>query len=451
MSISIEFQIAGLVFTIILCIAFFRKVKWDSTPNRIYKALLLVTIAELALDIASVYTIDHRDSAPLINAIFSKFYIVLMNAFIYTIDLYALSCATNRKLSAAAKRAKWCVIVALSAAFITIIVLTALSTLYYSGYGRQIYSYGFPSNLTYMFSSFSVALVIFILLLNIKHIPIAKLFSILSFCVMEGTIAIVQMFNKELLLVGFGSAATVFIMYFTVENPDAQTISRLSQANKRARELIRFYSTTMGGRKGVDTAASTPTHFSDVCVMFLDIVDFAKFANRMGIERLSRYLAGIFEKIESASDSFKVEKIRSFGSSYTAISGIPAEGANAASEMVHFAAEILNILKRTNAQNGMNLQFRIGVASGPVIADIVGSQNFILNAWGLPVLLSELLERTCEPNTIHVSESVYVQLSELYKFTELPELEFEGMGKIRNWQIDENGRGGGGQKYSINS
>ena len=448
MSVSIEFQIAGLIFTLILCAAFFRKVKWDSTQNRIYKALLLVTVAVLVLDIASVISIDHRDTAPILNAVLSKVYIVVMNCFIYTIDLYALACATNRKLSPVAKKVKLGVIVTLTAALVTIAILTALSTLYYSGYGRQVYSYGFPSDLTYMFSSLSVAFVIFILLLNVRHIPLPKLFSILSFCVMEGTIAIVQMFNKELLLVGFGSAATVFIMYFTVENPDAQTINRLSQANKRARELIRFYSTTMGARKTVDPAASSPTHFSDVCVMVLDIVDFAKFANRMGIERLSRYLASLFEKIESASDSFRVEKIRSFGSSYTAVSGIPAEGASSAVEMIHFALEIQNILKRTNAQNGMNLQIRIGMASGSVIADIVGSQNFIFNVWGAPVVFAEMLQRTCAPNSIHVSESVYAQLAELYDFTEAPVSEYEGMGKVQTWQLDN--AGGGGQKYSVN-
>ena len=54
MPISIEFQIAGLIFTTILFVAFFKKVKWDSTQNRIYKAILIITLVELALDIASV-------------------------------------------------------------------------------------------------------------------------------------------------------------------------------------------------------------------------------------------------------------------------------------------------------------------------------------------------------------------------------------------------------------
>ena len=436
MPISIEFQIAGLIFTAILCCAFFRKVKWDSTQNRIYKAILLITFVELALDVVSVYSIDHRDTMPLLNDILSKAYIVAMNLFIYTIDIYAISCATNRKLSPIVKNLKTGLIVILTVMIVAIIIMTCVSTLYYSGYGRQIYSYGPPSDMTYMFSTFSVMMVIFVLLLNVRHMQMSKVFSILSFCVMEGIIAIIQMFNKELLLVGFGTSVTVFIMYFTVENPDAQTINRLSQANKRARDLIRFYSTTPINKKSLDSTSSVTNVFSDVCVMVLEVVDFAKFSNRMGIERLSRYLSNLFERIESASDSFSVEKIRSFGGYYTAVSGIPEQSNVSSSEMIHFAIEILSILKKTNMQNGMNLQLRIGIASGPVVAELVGNQNFISNAWGTPIALAEMLQSSGAPNSIHVSESVYAQLNELYTFQALPEEDYEGMGKLKTWQLD---------------
>ena len=440
MPVSIEFQIAGLIYTIILCVAFFRKVKWDSPQNRIYKGLLIVTIAEISLDIVSVISINHRDSHPFLNDVLSKGYLVVMNSFIYTVGLYAISCATNRKLPPILKKLKTALIALHSALLLAIFALIMANTLYYSGYGRSVYSYGIPSDLTYMFSTLSVALVTFVLLLNIRHMRPAQLFSILSFCIMEGIIAIVQMFNKELLLVGFGSAATVFIMYFTVENPDAQTISRLSQANKRAREMLKFYSTTAGSHKSVDATISTPKLFSNVCALVLDMVDFTKFANRMGIERLTKYMSGFFEKVDSASDSFRIEKFKSFGSYYTAISGVQNDGDySGVSEMVHFAIEILNILKKTNAQSGMNLQLKIGIASGSAVLDLMGNQNLIMNAWGQPLILADALRAKGLPNTITVSESVYAQLNELYDFDETPEVDIEGIGKVRSWQLDVGG------------
>ena len=199
-------------------------------------------------------------------------------------------------------------------------------------------------------------------------------------------------------------------------------------------------------RKGIETAASTTTLFQNVCIMIIDMVDFSKFSNRMGIERLSKYLTAFYEKVDSAADSFRVEKFRSFGSFYTAISGVSKDNSSGSAEMVRFAVEILNKLKKTNAQNGMNLQLTIGIACGPVVVDLVSSQNFIFNAWGQPMILAEALHQTAASNSIHVSESVYAQLNDTYDFTETPEIEIEGMGKIRTWQLDT---GGGGQKYSI--
>ena len=48
MPIQIEFQIAGLIYILILSLAFFKKVKWDSLPNRIYKLLLLAVFIVLS-------------------------------------------------------------------------------------------------------------------------------------------------------------------------------------------------------------------------------------------------------------------------------------------------------------------------------------------------------------------------------------------------------------------
>lgn len=436
MPVSIEFQIAGLVYATILTLAFFRKVKWDSLQNRVYKALLVTVLLILILDISSVISINNRDEYPLINDILSKAYLLAMLLFIYCMDVYAVVCTMTPNTPVYRKKIKQGIIIFFGLIAVVITILILANRLYYTGYDRKIFSYGFPSDLIYMYSTFSVAFVVFLMAINFRNIQLSKMLSILSFCIMEGVIAIIQLFNKELLLVGFGSSVTIFIMYFTVENPDAQTISRLTHANKRARDLLKFYSTTAGTRKGIDKQASTSSLFPNACVMIVDIVDFAKFSNRMGIERLAKYLSGLFERIESAADSFRVEKLRSFGSFYMAVSGVSTENVTSSTEMVHFAIEILNILKKTNAQSGMNLQIKIGISSGPLVVDLVSNQNFIFNAWGQPLIEAKALHQSCNPNTVHVSESVYNQLKELYDFEEAPETDVDGIGKIKSWQLE---------------
>lgn len=442
MPVSIEFQIAGFITTFIILIAFLKKVRWYSPQNTIYRILLIITLLELALDITSVILIDHRDLYPALNNFFGKAYLIAMLGYIYTIDLYSISITFYKGIPERRKKIKFAIIILLTLFMLTVIALILLNTLYYAGYGRGIYSYGFPSDLIYLFSSFSVVFVILILLINIRHVEITKMLSILSFCVMEGTIAIVQMFNKELLLVGFGSAVTVFIMYFAVENPDSQAISRLSQANKRARELVRNFSLTAAKGRPFDINTISSRIFSDATVLYMEITDFQSYANRMGLERLTKYITSIFEKIDSTTNAFNLEKINSVGTEYITVAGIPDENHSNAFETIHFALEIQNIIRKTNSANGMNLQVRIGIANGPILAGLVGKQNFVYNIWGQPVLLADMLKSRTEANRIHVSASVYEKLRELYKFSELPESDYEGIGKVKTYLL-ENRDGGG--------
>ena len=439
MSVSIEFQIAGLIYIVILTFAFFKKVKWDSLPNRLYKLLLLITFLVLAFDIASVISINHRDEYPLLNDILSKGYLIAMLLYIYAIDSYAVATTMNKGIPVYRRKIKEGVIIFLGVVVLVIIGLICANTLYYSGYGRQIFSYGLPSDLIYVFSTFSVAFVLFVMMLNFKHVPLSKLLSILSFCFMEGTIAFVQMFNRELLLVSFGCAVTLFIMYFTVENPDAQTISRLSHANKRARELLKFYSTSTLSRKSMDSLEKTNSFFQEACVLSLDVVDFARFSNRMGIERFSKYLSSFYDRIDGAAETFNIEKLKIVGSSYMAVAGIPEENRSSASELIHFAMEILNMLKKSNDSNGMNLQVRIGIASGPFVANLVGTQNFVFNAWSSAMSFAERLQQSAQANSIHVSEDVFLQLKDLYKFEEVPEAEYEGLGRQKTYTFEWGG------------
>ena len=436
MSISIEFQIAGLIYILVLTFAFFKKVKWDSLPNRLYKLLLLITFLVLAFDIASVISINHRDEYPLLNDILSKGYLIAMLLYIYAIDSYAVATTMNKGIPVYRLKIKEGVIIFLGVAVLVIIGLICANTLYYSGYNRKIFSYGLPSDLIYIFSTFSVTFVLFVMLLNFKHVPLSKLLSILSFCFMEGTIAFVQMFNKELLLVSFGCSVTLFIMYFTVENPDAQTISRLTHANKRAREMLKFYSTSSISRKSLESSEKTNSFFPEACVLSLDVVDFARFSNRMGIERFSKYISSFYDRIDGAAETFNIEKLKGVGSSYMAVAGIPEENHSSASELVHFAIEVLSMLKKSNDSNGMNLQIRIGIASGPFVANLIGNQNFVYNAWSSSITFAERLQQSSAPNAIHVSEDVYNQLKELYKFEEAPESEFEGLGRQKTYLLE---------------
>ncbi len=436
MPIQIEFQIAGLITTAILLMVFVRRIKWTSPQNTTYKILLTLTFFINIVDILSVSLIDNRDIYPVLNNFAGKLYLLLMLCYIVAIDCYAMICTIDKKISPGRKKVKIFIMVMIGVAAVLVAILICTTTLHFAGYKRATYSYGFPSDLIYVFSTCSVVYVIITLLVNVRHIRFSKMLSIFSFCVMEGVIAIVQMFNKELLLVSFGCSMTVFIMYFTVENPDAQAVSRLFKANRRARDLLRNVSISSMNGGIMDSSDLVRKVFPDATILVIDVVDYIGFSNRMGIERFTKYLNSIVEKIDTICDGFNIEKIRNIGPGYLAVAGIPYEFNSNVSEMMRFAVEIMNIVKKTNLSSGMNLQFRIGMANGPVLAELVGKQSFIYNIYGPVCTMAMMLQNTAAPNTIHVSENVYDRLNGRYKFVEAEEHNFESVGCVKTYALE---------------
>ena len=71
-----------------------------------------------------------------------------------------------------------------------------------------------------------------------------------------------------------------------------------------------------------------------------------------------------------------------------------------------------NTLRKT----GLNLQLRIGLNSGPVVAGVIGTTKFIYDLWGDTVNLASRMESTGVPGQIQVTRRVFERLKDRYEF-----------------------------------
>lgn len=76
--------------------------------------------------------------------------------------------------------------------------------------------------------------------------------------------------------------------------------------------------------------------------------------------------------------------------------------------LLHFALDIVDAIKLVpTPSSGKRLNVRVGVATGPILAGILGTQIPRYHVWGRTVTLAEKLERSCFGGRIHVCESTY--------------------------------------------
>ena len=439
MNYNIEFQIASIIFIAVLTIVFYSKKRWGSLANLIFRAIMIVTLIELALDIASVITITQFQNGnkqiERLNNFLSKSYLIAIAAYIFLIDTYAIVNTIKKGIEVGRLTFKYIQCFIFAFFFIVACVVIICNPLLYGGSGKFIYSYGIPSDTIYGFSTFSVVFCVITFFLNLKKVSKKRLVPIVTFCVMEGSVAIIQAFNKELLIVGLGSAVSCLIMYFALENPDMNIIEELNRANRRAKDLILNVLPLSIAKRLEFNLKPFFDEYENVTIMFLDIIDFTKMTNEVGGTALVKILNKFFGELDDLLVNFRIEKIKTIGDAYMVAAGVPDRYENTCDETVKFARQVLRRLEDFNKRNNLNISVRIGINNGRVVAGVIGKTKFIYDLWGEPVNLAWRLQTNGIANRIHVSGRVKSILDGKYAFEERGSLDMKGFGTVKTFLL----------------
>lgn len=173
--------------------------------------------------------------------------------------------------------------------------------------------------------------------------------------------------------------------------------------------------------------------FSEVTVLFADIVAFTRFSSGMSPERLVGVLNEIFTEFDTIADQRGLEKIKTIGDAYMAAAGLPEPAADHAARAAHMALDMIDALVRFNRRCGYDLQMRIGINSGAVVAGVIGKHKFIYDLWGDAVNTASRMESHGVAGRVQVTDATRRRLGEPFLFEERGTIEAKGIGKLHTW------------------
>ncbi|MBL7997394.1 MAG: adenylate/guanylate cyclase domain-containing protein [Candidatus Kapabacteria bacterium] len=143
----------------------------------------------------------------------------------------------------------------------------------------------------------------------------------------------------------------------------------------------------------------------NVSVLFADIVGFTKLSQRISAEELVEGLDRIFSTFDTLAESYGLEKIKTIGDAYMVVAGAPEPRADHAEVMAAFAFEMVEAIQEfSSIGTGEQIQLRIGIHSGEVVAGVIGKKKFAYDLWGDAVNTASRMESHGEAGRIHVSE-----------------------------------------------
>lgn len=171
-------------------------------------------------------------------------------------------------------------------------------------------------------------------------------------------------------------------------------------------------------------------HYESVTVMFADLVNFTQISEKMQPIQLVDLLSQVFSRFDTLAEKYEVEKIKTIGDAYMVISGAPVPCVDHARRIIQMAIEMHAVLKDVAVKTGIDLNMRIGINTGPVVAGVIGNSKFSYDLWGDTVNVASRMEETCPQNEIQITETTQKILQDLYSFEKRPHVEIKGKGII---------------------
>lgn len=175
--------------------------------------------------------------------------------------------------------------------------------------------------------------------------------------------------------------------------------------------------------------------YSEVTVMFADIVNFTHIAENMTPAEVFSLLNRMFSEFDTIAERHGLEKIKTIGDAYMVAGGLNASAADFSGSIAELALDMRNVVESRFAVDDKPLQLRIGIGTGPVVAGVVGRKKFIYDLWGDTVNIASRITSEGVPGAIHADESTYLRLQDRYAFDPPQSIYLKGKGDTRVYRL----------------
>ncbi|KAJ0409728.1 hypothetical protein ATCC90586_003236 [Pythium insidiosum] len=216
-----------------------------------------------------------------------------------------------------------------------------------------------------------------------------------------------------------GQAWVVFNSEFKQRINHYREITLNSQKQKLVEEearitklLLNLLPETIVHKLKDDPEATIADFFDNVTVLFTDMVNFTAYSSKVSAMELVQFLNDMYTRFDTIAEKEDLYKVEIIGDAYFVVGGCPIVTTNNALAVVTAATDMFAVLPYLRRNCGVpDLNIRIGIHSGPVLAGVVGSKDPRYHLFGETVTIAHSLESSGVPGRIHISEATWSRMN----------------------------------------
>lgn len=260
-------------------------------------------------------------------------------------------------------------------------------------------------------------------LLFVRSLPLNDFIYGLAIISFVNTAGLVSVFFFE------QNARTEFLQSRTIEEQSLL----LSEEKKKSEALLLNVLPESVANRLLSGERTIADYFDNVSVLFADIEGFTSLSRRLNPHDLVQLLNRIFSHFDALAGILGLEKIKTIGDAYMVGAGLPSPVADHAQRCFEMALGMLRILDEENKEVAEPLKLRIGIATGPVVAGVIGQNKFIYDLWGDTVNTASRMESSGVAGEIHITETTKKALGDVAQFVDRGEIEIKGIGRMTTY------------------
>lgn len=230
---SICFTIAGVIFSILLFIIYSLKTNFNISENKIYHSIIITTIITGLIEIYAFILVKNN------IAVDSSLYLYTLKLlflgfviWLYSFTLYTVIVTLKLKDK---DNDKYRIILVISSIIFTILsIITITLPISINKVGDLLLPTGSGVEVIYLLAVLCFIIMIIAIISNHRELKNKKYYPVYFLLVILGIMILIQKIFPDLLLINFSLSIIIYIMYFTIENPDI----KLSKELKYTKELL---------------------------------------------------------------------------------------------------------------------------------------------------------------------------------------------------------------------
>lgn len=170
--------------------------------------------------------------------------------------------------------------------------------------------------------------------------------------------------------------------------------------------------------------------YSDVSILFGDLIGFTDLSSHISATELVRLLNNLVTRFDKRAELLGVEKIKTIGDAYMVAAGVPIPRPDHAQICADMALGMFEDLASFNRENSTVLNMRIGIASGPAVAGVIGYTKYSYDLWGNTVNVASRMESTSLPGRIQLAPTTAGAIQAEFDLEEGGQVFCKGLGAV---------------------